>query len=102
MNMPYVVAMVALGYDARQWFRDERRTFLVDEWEYHSQVGKIYFMYVGHDDTHDAAWDALAANATEDRVVVIARPGEITLENPVHVIRDDEGEPRLLIYETTL
>lgn len=102
MNMPYVVAMVALDYDPREWFRGERRTFTIEPWEYCAQVGKICFMYVGHDDTHDVAWDALAANATRDRVIVIARPGEIDLGDPVETIRDDRGEPRLLIHETTL
>ncbi len=102
MNMPYVVTMVALGYDPRQWFRDERRTFTIEPWEYQSRVGKIYFMYTGRDDVHDAAWDALVANAKPDRVIVIARPGEVDLAAPAHTITDSKGRPRLSIYETTL
>jgi len=102
MNMPYVVMMVALEYDPRQWFCDERRTITFEPWECYTQVGKIYFMYTGHDTTHDNAWGRLAANATEDRVIVIARPGEVALADPVHTIRDREGEPRLLIYKLTL
>jgi len=102
MNMPYVVALVALGYDPKQWFRDDRRSFTIEPWEYQSRVGKLYFMYVGYNDVHDAAWDALEANTTQDRVVVIARPGEVALENPVHVVRDAAGNARLMIYETTL
>jgi 4-amino-4-deoxy-L-arabinose transferase-like glycosyltransferase len=100
MNMPYIVTLVGLDYDPRQWFRDVRdvRT-TAGQWEIYIRYGKMNFMY-------GRAWVAalkeLQQTGRRHRVLFIVRPGELRLENPVYEIYGPPGTAPLFIYEQNL
>lgn len=110
---PYVHAAIGLGYDPRQWFRDERRIIpgplpWYREADFYLGFGKIEFMFVLDPallQRSQRAVEALRANGRRDRVVFIARPGELSIERtipPVHVIRRPDGQTALLIFDLNL
>ena len=101
MNMPYIVSLVVLGWDARQWFNDERE-FVVPTgavWENYYHVGKLYFTYTRQS---LEPLNALRHNDRPDRIVLIVRPGETPLPDPVHTVRTPDGTVVLEIHEVTL
>lgn len=100
MNVPYVVMLVALGYDPQQWFRDSREVFMVGEWEHYSRVGKLHFMY--DLDASRRKLRELQNNGRPDRVIFIVRPGEMKAGRPVLTIPGPTGQPALLVYEAQL
>jgi 4-amino-4-deoxy-L-arabinose transferase-like glycosyltransferase len=100
MTEPYVVTLVALGYDARQWFRDQREILKIGEWEHYARVGKLHFLY--DPDASQKALAELRKNGRADRVIFIVRPGELKLRDPVRAILAPNGQPLLLIYEETM
>ncbi len=99
MNMPYVVMLVVLGYDADQWFRDEREVREVGGWDRYYRVGKLRFLYP---ESASAVLGELRQPARPKRVLLILRPNEMELSDPVYTIRRPEGDAALLIYETAL
>jgi 4-amino-4-deoxy-L-arabinose transferase-like glycosyltransferase len=99
MNMPYIISLVALGYDPQQWFRDERELITIGEWEHYHHFGKFHFLY-GPDDFR--AIQALQQNGRREHVIFIVRPGEVNLPDPVLTIYAETGQPSLVIYETDL
>lgn len=96
MNMPYIVTLVGLGYDPRQWFRDLREVRTFNEFDYYFRVGKFHYLY---DKSSLGALAELQRNDRPDRVIFIVRPGEARLSDPVHTVRGPDGEPALLVYE---
>jgi len=101
MNMPYIVTLVALRYDPRQWFRDEKVTFNVEDWEwdFYSRVGKFHFV---HGDSANAALRELTSNDRSDHVIFIVRPGETTMTQPTRTITAPPSIPMLEIHEVQL
>ncbi|MBN1347440.1 MAG: glycosyltransferase family 39 protein [Phycisphaerae bacterium] len=103
-NTPYIVTLVGLEYDPRQWFSDERDPLWLGPWLNYSRYGKMHFVY-GRDPR--TAWQravrGLASNGRKDRVVFIARPGELPSKTPpVEQIVGPKDAPGLLIYEGNL
>ena len=100
MNMPYVVMLVVLGYDARQWFQDERVVREVEGWDRYYRVGKLYFIYP---EAGSADLNALQQNGRPDRVIFMLRPNETRqTDPPVHTVFGPDGKPALLLYEAEL
>ncbi len=99
MNLPYVVTLVALGYDPVRWFEDERDVRTPGEWDMVLRYGKMHFMY-GR--SWLPAFQALRQNGRPDRVIFILRPGEMKLGNPVCRINGYDRRPTLMIYRCTL
>lgn len=94
--MPYIVTLVGLGYDPRQWFRDPREVRTFNEFDYYFRVGKFHYLY---DESSLAALVGLQRNDRPDRVIFIVRPGEARLSDPVHTVYGADGRPALLVYE---
>jgi 4-amino-4-deoxy-L-arabinose transferase-like glycosyltransferase len=99
-NMPYAILLVALEYDPRQWFRDERVTHAVGYWDFYDRVGKLYF--VSADYGPRPVLDRLRNNGRPDHVYFIGRPGETKSPRPpIHTIAAPDGAPALVIHEAT-
>ena len=58
--------------------------------------GKLRFLYGA---LFDDEIRAFRENANVERVIVIARPGEMSLANPAEVVRTSDGVPQLLIFD---
>lgn len=98
MNMPYVVMLVTVGYDARQWFRDERVVREVGGWDRYYRIGKLHFLYPGF---APSVVSGLRENGRPDRVLLLLRPEEHLSASAIHTIHGPDGRPNLLIYDTT-
>jgi hypothetical protein len=99
MNMPYVITLVGLEYDPRQWLAGVHDVQTVNQWDYHKRFGKVYFPY---DDSANAALELLKKNDHKDHVYLILRPEQTPLDNPVHRIRRPDGQVVLNVYELWL
>jgi len=93
LNIPYIVTLVALGYDPNQWFSEPRKWFTEDVFECYTRYGKMYFMY---GQPIEPVLNELPPNP---HVLVIVRPGQLNLKNPVYQIYDPNGEPILWLCE---
>jgi 4-amino-4-deoxy-L-arabinose transferase-like glycosyltransferase len=94
--MPYVIMLVGLEYDPREWFQAPRSFVQRDVWEACMRFGKVHFDYDGY---ADGLRKVLARNERPDRVVWIVRPGEHSLRDPDFEIRRPDGQPALWICE---
>lgn len=102
-NMPYVVTLVALDYDPRQWFTDPRALHEGIEWDLYTRYGKMRFVF----DDHWEELDALRADGRPDHVAFIITPNEarqarLTGLRPTHIIRSTTGFELLWICEAVL
>ncbi len=94
-NTPWVVALVALGYDPQQWFRDEREIREINGWDTYTRIGKLHFVY----DERSAAWlKELRDNGRIERVVFIVPPSQARQVPPEYTVREPNGAPEWLIY----
>ncbi len=101
-NLPYVVSLVALNYDPEQWFQEPRAHETLYGFDLYSRYGKVHFLYEGSLGTAPReALDRLRNNGRPDSVVFIARPGEVTGQEPVHRIHGPGGVA-LCIYRVGL
>ena len=101
MNQPYIITLVALDYDPRQWFRDKRQVLSMI-WDYYGRYGKVHFMY-GNIWLGD--FQRLLKNGRRDRVVFILRPDEaqgLKLRNPTLRITRPDGLVVLEVYAVYL
>ncbi len=98
MNQPYIVTLVAIGYDPDQWFRDEREFYRTDNYEFdlYTRYGKMYFVYGS---LFEPAIANLLSSNRQSRMVFIVRPNELGFGNPVHKIFRPDGYEVLRIYE---
>ena len=94
IQQPYMLLMVALGYDAEQWFRDEREIHTRGWWDQYYRVGKFNFMY----GPAGPALDNLQQNGRPDRVIFILRPGQVNWPDPAHTVLGPDGQPSLQVY----
>jgi hypothetical protein len=93
MNMPYMISLVAMGYDPSQWFKDQHDFFADGEYEFYTSYGKMHFIY------NQASLEALN-KFPRDRVLFIVRPGEIRgLKDPILQIRRADGIPTLWLCQ---
>jgi len=98
MNEPFVVMLVGLRYDPRQWFRDEKER--VDaEFDRYRRVGRLYFIY---DETAEARAKQFEANGREESAWFVIRPGELSLTDPVLRLRAPGGEEMLWVCSRAL
>jgi hypothetical protein len=94
MNMPYLVTLVVLDYEPEQWFSGPRDIFNIEgQDDFYSRYGKMHFIY---GQPLEPALNALGPNP---RVLVIVRPGELELKNPVHQIYRPDGQAVLWLCE---
>jgi len=99
MEQPFVLALVGLDYDPKQWFADPKDVVRREDTDRLRAVGKIHFIF------EPADADALRGLSTDgrpERVLVIARPGEWHRGAPVHTVYLPDGRPSFLIYDLTL
>lgn len=97
MNIPYIVALVALDYTPSDWFAGTREHLPTNSvWEQYRRVGKLYFLY---DRASFEQFSALQQDDKPERVIVIMRPGEGRFGVPVHEIRRPDGSVALQIYD---
>ena len=95
-NQPYIVTLVALGYDPQQWFDERRDRVTPGEFDIYPRYGRMHFMYGG---SAAGALNELHKNNRPDRVIFIVRPGELGLQNPTHQIYGPDGQARLWIFQ---
>ncbi len=93
VNMPYIVALVVLGYRPQQWFADVRIAERFAEYEYYFRVGRLHFLY---DRTSVVALEELRRNDRRERVFLLVRPDETGLAHPALTIVGPDGRPALL------
>ena len=99
MDQPFVLCLVGLNYDAKQWFADSRDVVHRGDTDLVRSVGKIHFIFEAAD---AAALRELGTNDRPDHVLIIARPGEWRRGEPVHTVFLPDGRPSFLIYDVTL
>jgi hypothetical protein len=98
VKMPYVVTLVGLKYDPRQWFKDEKSTLTRGQWDVITSYGKMHFLYRQSD---VRTMSEQIGKAGSHRIYLVLRPQEaqrLPLPSPIKVIRCG-AEPTLLIYE---
>lgn len=95
LNMPYILALVALDYDPHQWFEDPRRFETVGEWDYYSRFGKMYFIY---DSSDLQILSQLEQKTHRGPIYLIMRPNDLMSSTPVHRIISPQGSDALWIY----
>jgi hypothetical protein len=103
-NMPYVVTLVALDYEPRQWFAGVREMHDGGGWDLYTRCGKMRFVF------NDRQWDELAAlraNGRPDHVAFIISPDAVSARlvpgiRPTKVIRSASGHALLWICEAEL
>lgn len=95
MNMPYIVTLVALGYDPHRWFSEARDFATASGWDIYTRYGKMHFMY--YDDSVKPMLSESYLSSLHNRVIFIVRPGELGLKDPVHRIRRHNGQETLWI-----
>lgn len=108
-NMPYIVVLVASGYDALQW-QQERAAGLVDiqelyPWDYCFRFGKMVFLYPAASDRILGGvryLKEMRADNEKQKTLFIARPEEFRSATPVQTIRNSAGVPQLIIFEHEL
>ncbi len=96
INMPYIVAVVALDYDPHEWFRDPPDSWWDGEYDRYRRVGKLRFF---SDPLTSADLDRARVTGRPTRMVFITRPGETSLPNPAYVVRGPDGNPLLELFE---
>lgn len=94
MNQPYIITLVALRYDPKQWFRETRDVITPDEFDLYTRYGKMYFMY---DKSFLPALTKLRQKIYRGPIILIVRPGEFGLKNPIHKIGYRDGRATLWI-----
>lgn len=99
LNMPYMVTLVALGYDPQRWFREEREYVSIGSWEAYVRYGKMHFLY---ENLPTPALADLRGDGQPQKVLFIIRPNEVAGFRPVHVIRRPGGVESMWLCEATL
>ena len=99
LNQPFVVALVGLGYEPEQWFRDTKDVTQRPDTDVYRRFGKVHFLF-GESDL--SAVRDLESNGRPDHAIFVLRPGESTRGRPVQEIRDPDGSTAFLIYEEVL
>jgi 4-amino-4-deoxy-L-arabinose transferase-like glycosyltransferase len=96
MNQPYIITLVALGYEPEKWFSEGREFTTVGEYDSYARYGKIHFMY---GDSFSPALERLRSDSGSGRIFFIVRPGELGLKTPVYQISRPDGQVTLWICQ---
>ena len=99
MNEPWAITLVTLGHDPKRWFAEPRDMRVVGEWEVYIRYGRMRFMYRG---LWEPDYLKLEGDGVPQHAWFVVRPGELELEDPVHVIRGPDGRDVLWICELTI
>jgi hypothetical protein len=99
--MPYIITLVALGYEPEEWFKDRREMTTMGEWDYYTRYGKMYFMYNNILPGMEGFIEKTLSTEhyRPGRILLIIRPGEIQPENYlpeiIHRVIRPDGEETL-------
>jgi hypothetical protein len=79
LNMPYIITLVALDYEPKEWFKDQREMKTTDEWDYCKRYGKMFFLYENSFGTAESEIEKIVTRGKyrPGRVLLIIRPGEM-------------------------
>jgi 4-amino-4-deoxy-L-arabinose transferase-like glycosyltransferase len=99
-NQPYLIPLVALSYDPRQWFAEPREWHPEGEWDRWVRYGEFFFVYEAE---RPPILDQLKADGQPKRVVLILRSNEPAPGGePVHQVVGPDGKIALVIYDVHL
>lgn len=98
-NHPYIITLVALHYDPKQWIRDPREFRPTHLWDRWVRYGKLYFP---DEDERSGVLQQLRACGRPPRVIYILRENEPAPGEPVQRIVGPDGKTALLIYDGIL
>jgi 4-amino-4-deoxy-L-arabinose transferase-like glycosyltransferase len=94
---PWVITLVALQHDPRQWFAEPREADTSGPWDRYTRYGKFYFLA---DAARGDLLEKLRDNDRTERVILFLRPQDpAPCGPPAHVVRDPSGTPTVLIYD---
>jgi hypothetical protein len=96
MNQPYIITLVALGYDPQRWFGQQRDFVPTESFDIYTRYGKLHFMYGL---SFVPALKELRQKNPQSRIIFIVRPGELGLQDPIHQIYRPDGEATLWICQ---
>jgi len=96
MNQPYIITLVALGYDPQRWFRQQRDFVPTESFDIYTSYGKMRFMY---GQSFIPALKELQQSNQHNRIIFIVRPGELGLKDPIHQIYRPDGKVTLWICQ---
>lgn len=96
---PYIITLVALGYDPRQWFADPREVHPTGLWDRWTRYGRLYFL---DPDERPAVVGQLRAATRPGRVIFILRDDEPVQGSPAERILGPDGKTALVIYDSRL
>ena len=91
--------LVGLDYPPEDWFRQPRRIERRADTDLVHGFGKIFFLLT---ETDVDAMRALERDGRPQRVLFVARPGEIPREKAFEIVPGPDGTPAFLLVETTL
>jgi hypothetical protein len=94
----YAVVALGLDYSPHRWFAEDRRVIEVNGVQYCAGFGKIQFL-LGN--SVDQVFARLRAEGRVHRAAFVLRPGETTELEPSFAVRLPNGQPSLLVYETS-
>lgn len=98
-NQAPVISLVGLEYSPKRWFEESRSVHEGPQWDVYLRFGRFHFLY-------PTVWDehirSLQRDGVQQRALLILRPGESTLREPVLTIIDPTGRPTLLLFEIDL
>jgi 4-amino-4-deoxy-L-arabinose transferase-like glycosyltransferase len=95
-RMPYVITLVGLSYEPRQWFADPREMCDGGGWDLCLRYGKIRFVY------NSGQWGELErfrSDGRPERIALVVRPGEVPGLEPAEVVRAHNGRELLWLCE---
>ena len=98
VNQPYLITLVALGHDPRQWLEEPREVCRSEgTWDWYARYGKFHFP--NNTERYQRLLDQLRTNGRDDRVILFLRPGESAPAEPVAQVRGPGETTSLLIYD---
>ena len=98
MNEPFVIMLVGMRYDPKQWLKDDKDR-LDGEYDRYRRFGRFNFVY---DDTAQARVKALEADTLKQHAWFVVRPGEFSLSDPALRLPAPDGEMMLWVCERNL
>lgn len=99
LNQPYLIVLVALDHDPREWFDQPREMHNDGAWDVYTHVGKFRFL-----PEHECVQrlEQLRRTGRPAHVVLFLRMTQLPAAQPVQRIIGPGGQPTLLIYELGL
>ncbi len=98
-NQPYLITLVALAHDPRQWFAEPREWYSEGAWDRWVRYGKFYFAYEAE---RARILERLKAENGPKRVMLFLRANEPAPGKPMHEVVGPDGRTALVIYAVRL